>query len=304
MSKCKYNCKRGKIFMEALGRFVDCPECRNITKVLEKPEEDGTSLYDKLRIPPAYRNFGVAGHELFNVQGLSSAFTHNSINDVGSLFERINQDLYNGKVTNISCYIYTSNLVDVKRFVYGAQKLALEKGLGVTPFISANTLYGIQRVGDFSLTSLKELSKDSAEVKDVHPDLIHAVDGYRVVQHTNLTYFDFIHADVCFIEATANTTEKGWTGLADLLGERAKQGLPTYVIGYWSTRGAVSNTSKGLRYLIAPEGGHVRLDLLVPFELKPRKGNAEDDVYVNRIIQMDTTKSSVTAGLSIETLMG
>jgi hypothetical protein len=289
--------------MEAMGGFVDCPECRNIAVVLETEQEDGASIYAKLSIPSAYRNLGVAGSDLFNSQGLSG-FSQNSMFEVGNLFERINGDLYQGKITNVSTYIYTSNLVDTKRFVYGAQKLALENGLGVTPFISANTLYGLQRVGDFSLTSLKEIGAKKGDIKDVHPDLIHAVDGYRVVQHTDLTYYDFIHADVCFIEATANTTEKGWTGLADLLGERSKQGLPTFVIGYWSTRGGGGSNNKGLRYLLSPEQGLSRLDLLTPFELKSKKGTGEDDAHVNRLIDMDSTKSSVTAGLSIDALMG
>lgn len=302
MSACKYNCNKGKVFLESIKGYVDCPDCRNIEKVLERPAEDGKTLYDVLNIPLAYKSFGVAGQELFNTQGLSG-FTQKSINDVANLFERINDDIYNGKVSNLSVYVYTSNLVDTKRFVYGAQKLAIEKGLQVTPYISANTLYGLQRVGDFSLTSLKDIKNKQGELKDVHPDLIHAVDGYRVVQATDLTYYDFIHADICFIEATANTTEKGWVGVADLLGERAKHGLPTYVIGYWGTKGA-SNNAKGLRYLLAPEQGSVRLDLLVPFELKSKSGSYGDEVQVQRKVDFDTTKSNVTAGISIDALMG
>lgn len=303
MGKCKYNCTNGKVLMEALGGYVDCPECRNITKVLESPLADGETIYDKLSIPLAYKSFGVADHDLFNLQVLTG-FTTNSINDVGNLFEHINKDLYAGKITNLSCYIYTSNLVDTKRFVYGAQKLAIEKGLGVTPFISANTLYGLQRVGDYTLTSLREINAKKGELKEVSPDLIHAVDGYRVVQSTDLTYFDFIHADVCFIEATANTTEKGWTGIADLLGERAKHNLPTFVIGYWGTKGAGVTGNRGLRYLLAPEQGSIRLDLLVPYELRSKRGNEEDETHVQRMISMDSTKSSVTAGLSLGSLMG
>jgi hypothetical protein len=301
MATCRYNCKKGKVFLEGLGGLVDCPDCRNILKVLEEPQGDGTSFYDKLRIPPAYRSFGVAGHELFNLQGLG-AFSPNSIHDVGNLFERINKDVYAGKVTNVSSYIYTSNIVDSKRFVYGAQKLALEKGMGVTPFISANTLYGLQKVGDYNLRSLQEVNAKQGELKDIPPDLIHAVDGYRLVQTTDLTYFDFIHADLCFIEATANTTEKGWTGIADLLGERSKQGLPTYVLGYWGTKGGGWTGSKGLKYLLAPEQGAVRLDLLVPYELKGKTGTG-DEAQVTRIMNMDSGRSDVSAGLSIDSLM-
>lgn len=301
MSNCRYNCKNGKVFLEALG-MVDCPECRNITVVLENAEDNGDSIYEKLKIPVMYRNFGTSGSELFNVQGVLNGFTTSSINEVSNFFERVNKDLFNEKVPSISAYVYTSNLVDTKKFVYGAQKLALEKGLGVTPFISANTLYGIQRVGDYNLKSLKDIGSKESDLKDVHPDAIHAVDGYRIVQSTDLTYFDFIHADLCFIEATANTTEKGWTGIADLLGERAKHGLPTYVIGYWGTRGGGSGT-RGLKYLLNSDTGAIRLDLLVPFELKSKSAHG-DDASVQRSVAFESSKSDVTAGLSITNLMG
>lgn len=300
-STCKYRCANGKVFLEALGKMVDCPECRNITKVLEKPDNSGVSLYEKLRIPQQYKNFGVAGREIFNAPNIN-VFTENSINHVANLLERINRDLYSGKVPSISCYIYTSTWVDIKRFVYGAQKLALEKGLGVTPYISCNTLYGLQKVGEFNIKSLQEFEARE-DYNEIPPDILYAIDGYRLVQHTKLTYFDFIHADLCFIEATANTSERGWSGLADLLGERAKQGLPTYVIGYWpSSRVGMHNGSRGLRYLLAPEYGFVRLDMLVPFELKPKKAKGEE-VSLNRVLDVESTSSGVLAGLSIERIM-
>jgi hypothetical protein len=299
---CPYNCKKGKVFMEGLRKMVECPHCTDIERVLEeKPNGEGPSLYDKLNIPPSYRNYGVVGTELLNPSTLGG-FSRDSINDVGNMMENINRDLYNGEVTSISCYFHTTNLVDMKRFVYGAQKLALEKGLGVTPFISANALYGLQKVGDYSVRSLQEAANPKGQLKDVPPDLLLAVDGYRLVQETGLTYHDYTRSDLCFIDATANTTERGWTGIADLLGERAKYGLPTHVIGYWSSRGGSWTGSKGLKYLLANENGMIRLELLVPFELKSKRGQ-NDDASVQRTFNISSTKSPVTSGLSIDTFM-
>lgn len=301
MTSCKYNCKKGKIYMESLRRLVDCPECRNITKVLKKPDGKGSSIFDKLEIPPQYENAGVAGHELFNMRMLEN-FSITSINEVANLLERINKDLYSGKVTGVSCYIHTPNIIDIKAFVYGAQRLALEKGLGVTPFISCNTLYGLQRVGDYQFSTLQEFM-DNTGFKDVSPDLILTIDGYRVVQRTDLTYYDFINADLCFIEATANTSERGWVGLADLLSERAKRGLPTYVIGYWSSS---SGGPRGVKYLINPAQGVTRLDLLVPFEIKAATSTEQGGVEVvtDKLSKVGSTKSSEVTGLSVQTLMG
>lgn len=301
MSTCEHGCIRGRILIEGVG-LVDCPKCRNITRVLEEPDESGLSFYDKLEIPPQYKNFGTSGEELFKIPEMES-YSTSSISEVAGLMERINQDLYSGRVTSLSCYIYVPNVVDIKRFVYGAQKLALEKGLGVTPFISCNMLYGIQKVGDYSVRSLKDEDLQH-DLKNIPPELVHAVDGYRIVQRTKLTYFDFIHADLCFIDATANTSELGWAGLADLLGERAKRGLPTYVIGYWPSRGT-SGTNKAfrsLKFLLVNGYGNVRLDLLVPYELKSKR--SEKAVEIKKTIEPESTKSSVLAGLSQESLMG
>lgn len=301
-TKCPYNCHKGKVYLEALKNFVDCPHCRDITKVAKTLADNGVDMYAILRIPKAYRDANPVGHELFQQGDLP--FSQQSIQEVGGIMDAINKAIYNGELVNLSVYIYTSNLVDYRLFVYGAQKLALEKAMSVVPFISCNTLYALQRVGDFSLTTLKDLSYRDATtgLKDVPPDLIHALDGYRLVQESDLTYYDYITADVCFIEATANTTEKGWTGLADLLGERTKRGLPTYVVGYWNTKTSEFH-AKGLRYLIQ-RTAIARLDLLVAYEVRSLN---EDGVSISRAVTHDTFKPEppkTQAGLTYEDLLG
>lgn len=303
MATCKYHCTNGKIYLESIKGFVDCPDCRNIVKVLEQPQEDGKSIYDKLRIPEAYKGVGVVGESLFNVEGISR-YSVASVTNVANLLETINRDLYIGKVPCISCYIHVPNFVDIKQFIYGAQKMAIEKGLGVTPLVSANTIYGIGRVGDYSVKDLREFNLAKSD-NAFAPDVFNVLDGYRFIQHTNLTYFDFVHADLCFIDATANTTNNGWTGVADLLSERAKEGLPTFVFGYWST--SLSYSYKGgnaLRYIIVPSNGITRLDLLVPYELLSAKSSGKNKIGVEHNTNFDAVKSNVVAGLSSSILRG
>lgn len=296
---CPYHCRDGKVYMEVYKDFVDCPHCRDIKKVVKTAESKGVDLYTVLQIPKAYKDAGVIDRELFTQGNLP--FSQDSINEVGGVLESINQAVYNESLLNLSCYIHTSNLVDHRLFVYGVQKLALEKSMSVVPFISCNTLYALQRVGDFSMTTLKDLTYRDATtgLKDVPPDLIHAIDGYRLVQETDLTYYDYQTADLCIIEATANTTEKGWTGLADLLGERAKRGLPTYVMGYWG-----SKASNGLRYLLQ-QTSVVRLDLLVPYEVRSSKG--QSGVTLTRAVTQDTVKRgshNAQTGVTVNDLLG
>jgi hypothetical protein len=78
--------------------------------------------------------------------------------------------------------------------------------------------------------------------------------------------------------------------------------LPTYVIGYWGVKGSGFSTS--LSYLLAPDDGMGRLDQLVPFELKSKRGGEDGSLEMERILDFGTTKSGVTAGLSIDALMG
>lgn len=294
---CSYNCSNGKVFLEAVG-MVDCPECRDIVSVLTKQTDTGDTVYDRLRVPEAYKFLGTSDKELFSAQAIAS-FSSASISEVTNIMTKINKDIYNGVVTSISPYIHASNLVDVKRFVYGAQTLALDKGLGVVPLVSLNTMYGIQLAGDYPSRNLQEYEDKRASLDDVEPDTLYAIDGYRTIQETKLTYYDFVSTDVCFVEATANTSAKGWTALADLLQERAKKNLPTFVIGYWASK---TSNSSGLRYLLAQEGVFKRLDLLVPFEVKSKRST--DSASVSRNIEIGTTKSEVSAGLSLNSLMG
>lgn len=296
--QCEYNCKRGVVFNHVTKQDEPCPVHGNIDVVLEtEDEKTGFTPYMKLDIPVQYRVLGTTDEELLNFNG-SGAYTQDSLLEVGTVMKRVNTAIYNHEIYSLSFYLYASNQVDTRRFVYGAQKLAIEKGLSVSPFISANVLYGLQRVGDFSLTSIRDLTLNNGALKEVHPDMMHAVDGYRMVQNTELTYFDYVNADICFIDATANTTEKGWTGLADLLGERSKRNLPTYVIGYWGSRNP--QAGRGLRYLISGDTSFTRLDLLVPYELKSSKG--QNNVTMSRDVPTATSAGSSLGGLSLKDL--
>lgn len=303
-TKCEYNCVRGMVFNHTLKKSEPCPIHGNVEVILEtEDEQTGETPYTKLDIPPQYRVLGPIDKDLLNFNS-SGAYTQDSLTEVGNIMERVNTSIYNHEILALSFYLYTSNQVDTKRFVYGAQKLALEKSLSVAPFISANTLYGLQRVGDFPLRSIREITVSKGVLKEVHPNMLHAVDGYRLIQNTDLTYFDFIHADVCFIDATANTTEKGWTGLADLLSERSKKGLPTYVMGYWGSKNP--QAGQGLKYLLAGDNGGsmTRLDLLVPYELRSSKGQNNPSMSIAKPVPTATTEPNSIGGISVSDLMG
>ena len=267
MGKCRYGCIKGKVFLEALGNFVSCPDHGDsIERILEKNEEGRTSLYERLHIPQDFEDASVCDRGLFYIPGLGR-FTPSSINYVVNLLEQINKDVYSGSVTKMSVYIHIPNIVDIRQFVYGLQKMAVEKGLDVTPYISAREIYELQRVGDYSATFLEEATRNR---KDMNPDVLNVLGGHKYVLRTGLTYRDFVNSDLCFVKATAGTSRSGWYGLADLLDRRSARGLPTYVIGYWATKNF--SVTGGPKFLLAPKSHKRRLDLMIPYELKVKSG--------------------------------
>lgn len=262
---CRYSCVEGKILMVALGKTVKCPDC-HVEEDISTISTGGTTVHTSLLIPEQYHAFTSPTKEIFNFNELKS-YTKESIDTVIHIMDNINKALYNEKIYKQSLYLVIPKMVDVYAFVYGSMLLGVEKGFTVSPFISLNMLHGLQRVGDFPYTDLKDVVSNKG-LRDIHPELLNAVDGYRMVQETGLSYYDFITADVCFVEATANTTENGWKGLADLLAERSKRNKPTYVIGYWSHRS--SQAGIGLKYLINSNTS-TYLHKMTPYELQSAK---------------------------------
>ncbi len=351
---CIHGCKKGKIFMPVYGTFIDCPihSAKNVDLDTIEINED-VSLADALMIPEQYRSLGVVDRALFNTD-ISDIYSTTSIRQMSALLEKINQNLYNGSVPKISCYIHCPPKLDIKHFIYASQKLALEKGLSVVPYISANTLYGIQSLGDVNLKTLHEvesllrlkktgiteiyelidedgnishteteyknlkgvqLGKEILELLDYHEgmrrrelldkankrlsvfssDVVHAVDGYRFLNETGLTYGDYIKSDLCYINVTANTRSSGVSAIADLIAERSMRNLPTFVFGYWaSNRG---KTKDYLKYILS-DGTNNRLDLLEPFDLKS-KGSKEAVEIGHNLDRIVGTRSNISSGYSI-----
>ena len=307
MATCKYGCKNGKVFIEATSTFVDCPECRSIVKALEKERtSDGKTYYDILNVPDAYRGLGIVKRDVLTMFK-HDMYTDASIEEVSRLLDNIVQSIYDfQKLPNISAYIYGGNTADMKMYVYSVQKLALENGLSVVPFVSANSLYGVQCVLDCNDRQQKLLKvlENGEKVNYENITDIAVVEGFKFCRDTTLTYYDFMTADLCFIEATSNTTEKGWVAVADILAERARRNLPTYVIGYWGTISQTSgNNYSGLRYLIS-ESNFARLDRLTVYEVKSKKRNGQDTVAeLGKNITVGLTRSSVVSGVNLKEFM-
>lgn len=298
-------CTNGKVLVPALGRWVRCPNCNDLGEILEEGGSRADLFKEALRIPKNYGSLTLVDTELLNSE-VRKYYTQDTVRVVETAMQKINEAVYNGEVYNMSMYMHLSNLVDVKPFVFGVQLKALEQGMTVTPYLSANTLYGIQIAGNYPIEDIKQLERKAKQMQGVHPDTLYAVDGYREIKETELTYYDYINADVVFIEATPNTHNKGWTAVADLLCERARKGRPTYVMGYWAS---YTQGSTGLRYILLPPNSVYRLDMLATYEVISNNSNDKYSNVQQKQSLLETTesekpKTTISEGLSVTDIMG
>lgn len=277
MEKCQYGCKNGRIFMEATGVFVPCPSCgaTPLNKLKEQASGILQERYNESGIPPIYQRVGLEDFtKLFNHPTLINNFEADSIATTKEFLKSLILDLSNGELPKSSLYIHLPYFLESEQYVYLLQRIALDNRLTCTPYISLNALNGLTRSSDYGLTSLKGVTLDEYS----NPEILDCIDGCKLANEYKMTYSDFIQCDLCILNASANTSQRGFNALADILAERSKRGKSTIVIGYW---GSKNKNAKALNYLKDDE-----------YTINKQK--------VLKIIEM-TKKSSESADGSIKT---
>ena len=268
-SECPYNCVNGYILMEALGGKVPCPHCNGIERVIEMTNaENPDNIYNVLKIPMQYRYLTPESSQVLINNLDSSAVGGVDAKEVAEILGNIVNTLDKGRVYRMSVYInIPTNLqgLDLNTFVYSAQIKALVRKVGTMPYITANMLY--------NLLQGRELPKDEV-IEPLPNKTVEGKNGRTIPLWQRLRYvcgfdyWDYVTSPLVFIEASAGIDADGWIAIADLLGERARLSLPTYVIGYWSS--AVKAQGK---FLYTTD--QHRLDRLNVFEFllnKPKRG--------------------------------
>ena len=91
---------------------------------------------------------------------------------------------------------------------------------------------------------------------------------------------------------------RGWSALADLLAERAREGLPTYVFGYYAS--TAPNIYKDLKWLVGENMS--RLDMLTVVELK--KANKAGEAYAVRSFKsIEDVEGDTGAGIRVVSMI-
>lgn len=291
-------CTDGRRFNRVLKKWEPCEECERglkwKTTFVEIKNSDGVSIYDKLLVPQYYRgNLNFDMSSLSNLDGVDSS----DIYEVQKLLEDVMLSASSGRVKGCSFYLcidekYLSQ-IDIQKWVYKLLLTGAKSGLGVVPYITLRELCDLASLNSYDIEKLDSIEKsglanlNTTKLKNLSLTL------QRVLQ-TNATYNSYIYADLCVVEANPKLSRRHWVTLRDLLIERARLNLPTYVIGRWTLK------EVGQEDYFKDFCNTGRLDLLRVFELKRGRPN-EAKVRYKR--EYEDTKSSIMAGVSVRDFM-
>ena len=210
---CPYNCNNGRIFDHKLHNFVPCPHCSGILSELTATRVDNTSetapeinLLDKLCVPEYYREASFKPNEFFGAES-KTTFAESTFQPVLEQLIAIEDAINRSKVVCQSFYFYVGVPAEnsTLQYVYCQLISAVKHGITTVPYAS--------------LKDLQAIRQQTAQASKLYE---------------NLTWLDFTSCDICFVCCTADADEEEFAILADLLQERSRRGLPTYVFGYWT----------------------------------------------------------------------
>lgn len=238
---CPYHCNHGRIFNTVLKTYQPCPHCASVIKEIgkpstdtENPEQSTFDILTKLGVPEQYRNARFNPDTFFTGKA-EEIFARSTFVPVLEQLSAINTAIMDSHILLESCYFYVGIYAAIYDYVYDCLISAVKHGLTAVPYTSLKDLQGIRN-------NTSQMSK----------------------LYSNLTWYDYTSADICFLAATASADSNEAVILADLLHERARRALPTYVFGYW-TQDALSKSKSGLYYLI--DSNSKLLSLLKPYEI-------------------------------------
>ena len=229
MAECPYHCTNGKVLLEALGTKVPCPHCNGVERyVAATSPENPDNVYNTLHIPIQYRHLtgNSAAAMISALRGVKDSGC--DALEVANFMETVSNNLDMGKVFRMSTclHISGSGYFDLNVFVYSMQLKALKNGVGTMPYITANTLDMLIKGG--SLMNKPVMPAENSEEMGITGRTVPLLT--RLLRLTDFDYYDYITAPLVFIELGTATTIEGNAALAELLSERSKLGLATYVI--------------------------------------------------------------------------
>ncbi len=296
---CKHGCNSlGQVLFK--GQWIPCPVHGIKKDIILRGGvlPDGSSIYDVLKIPKEYKGEWVEDETLlFKGEDVDEGLKYCTAESIDAL-KGILQTMYNAVAIDkglypVSVYLYGS-MVDLKPWIYTLQRIGMENGMSVLPLTSVNELAGIIALQDYPTFHIKD-EYDIALISQYNRVAAIGADWFL---QTQLSYVDYLRASLVFISDDNATSPNNLKVLAGFVEERARRGLPTYVVS--STflgidRSFLSNTKGQLKY---------SLSKLTPYQIVSKRVAGEIARQGNKmnttIKDLDSVKGSNVKGRSAD----
>lgn len=211
LENCPYRCVNGKVFVEKLRSFQDCPHCASIYKKMSEGTMEvskGKNIFDILAIPRRYKNrvYNRAG---FFPRTIVETTTQGSRDAVLDKLDFIKSKSLCGELLDNDYLFYVGLETDVFPFVFDTLKGYFKEGRTVVPYLS--------------IITIRQLFKNfEAPNSDYKP-------GIELENETGKTYSDICRSDICIVSLPPASGSNSINMLFTLLRERRLRGKSTIV---------------------------------------------------------------------------
>lgn len=211
LENCPYGCVNGKVFVQALRSYQDCPHCAEIyTKMAEgslNVTED-KSIFDILAIPKKYR-YAEFSDETFFPETVVATTTNGSRREVLEKLNFIKKKALCGELYDEDYLFYVGMETDLFPFVFEVLKGYFRNGKTVVPFL--NTVEILQLFKNFESPN-----------SDYKP-------GIDLEQEICKNYWDICKSDICIVSVPPSAGSNSINMLFTLLKARRAKGKNTIV---------------------------------------------------------------------------
>ena len=227
---CPYHCNNGKIFVFGQGN-VDCPHCAGVLGFEESTDNvDTNNIFSVLKIPKAYQKCdGKSAQALIDTIPTAMYKYNVDTRQYCEVLEKLSSAIDWGSLFKVSLLIreLPTTMIDLNSIIYGLMINAVQRGIGVLPYISVAWLTTLRYNQDLERSKFKNTYIQRYNVDGITGMTTSLM--LRCKYAMSVDYYDYTLAPLVFIDMNTLATANELCVLQELMSERARRDLPTYV---------------------------------------------------------------------------
>lgn len=227
---CPYHCNNGKVFVFGQG-LVNCPHCSGILGFEETTENvDVNNIFSVLKIPKEYQKCdGLTVKE--TIAAIPNEMYKYNVDTTQycRVLTELSDALDWGSLYKVSLLIRELPVasIDLNSIVYGLMLQAVKTGIGVLPYISLTWLTTLRYNKDLESSRFKNTYLQRYNVDGITGMTTSLM--LRCKYAMSVDYYDYTLAPLVFVDISTLATANELCVLQELMSERARRDLPTYV---------------------------------------------------------------------------